>query len=300
MVSYTAQVPASSSNCGPGFDTLSVALSLYNFVELTPADGLAISWAGEGSVPGSTLYMVEETAAAFFKTAQRPEQGFSFDIWGEVPMARGLGSSATIRSGLLAALNHWQGSPLDRDTLVRLGTALDHAPDGISASFHGGFCVSRVDPQTGAYRETARFAVPPELSFVVVSPAIQVLTGKAREILPAEVPFNDAVRSLNSLAWLVAAFASGHYERLRGAVTDFIHQPYRMKLTPFVEEAIAAGRAAGAYDGWLSGSGSSVLCVCPAESALDVSKAMGGIYFANGIDNRVFQLKVDNNGLRVS
>lgn len=300
MNSFTVQVPASSSNCGPGFDTLSVALSLYNFVKLVPTAGPLISWCGDGPLHGQTLAMVEETAAAFFKAAQLPEQGFAFDIWGDVPVTRGLGSSATIRTGMLAALNAWQGDPLDRRTLVRLGTNLDQAADGISACFYGGFCVSRVDPQTGQYRDTLRFDVPEHLAFVVVSPEIPVHTPIARSILPAEVPFQETVHTLNSLAWLVSVFASGQYEHLRGAVTDFIHQPYRMKLTPFVEEAIAAGREAGAYDGWLSGSGSSVLCVTPAEHAFAVAKAMGGVYFANGIDNRSFQLKVDNTGLRLA
>lgn len=299
MPVYTVQIPATSSNCGPGFDALSVALSLYNFLELKPGTGPEIHWGGEEALQGSTLYMVEETAAAFFKTARLPETGFTFDIWGDIPVARGLGSSATIRSGLLAALNAWHGDPLDLQTLVGLGAKLDHAPDGIGACFYGGFCISRVDPVTAVYRDTARFEVPAELTFVVVSPAIPVLTHLARQILPAQVPFPDAVRSLNSLAWLVAAFASGRYDRLRGAVTDFIHQPYRMQLTPYVAEAIAAGRAAGAYDGWLSGSGSSVLCVTPSEHAFGVAKAMAAIYHAHQVENRTFQLKVDNSGLVV-
>jgi len=291
------QVPASTSNCGPGFDTLGIALRLYNFVKLTPRE--------DGEFRGSTSElrdaspMVEEAAYAFARVAGLETGGFDFDIWGEVPRARGLGSSATIRAAVVAGLNEWHGRPLDREGLIRLAAHLDNAADNACAAFAGGFCIARTDPDTGAYRGHVRFPLPESLSFVAVAPDYEVRTDEARQVLPDRLPFKDAVRSANSLAFLVGVLASGDFGRLADAVDDCLHQPYREHLNPFGHEAIEAGRAAGAYCGWLSGSGSTVVCACASEHAMAAGKAMHATYDGNGVGSRVHRLRADNEGLRV-
>ena len=114
------------------------------------------------------------------------------------------------------------------------------------------------------------------------------------------IPFDDVVRSANSLAFIVGALVSGEFSRLKGAVNDYIHQPYRKLLNPFGHESIEAGCHVGAYTGWLSGSGSTVVCVTDEASALSVGAAMQQVYEGNGVSSRVYRLAADNKGLTVS
>ncbi|MBL6838405.1 MAG: homoserine kinase [Puniceicoccaceae bacterium] len=296
--SIIIQAPASTSNCGPGFDTLSIALSLYNFVRLTERSDRKIC-PTEPTSEG-TQAMIEE-ASCFFEAAAGIEvTGFDYAIWGEVPEARGLGSSSTIRAAIVAGLNRLHGEPLDIEAMIRLTARLDNAPDNACAVFAGGFCIARTEPKTFAYREHVRFSLPDSLVFVAVSPDYQVLTEHSRRVLPDTIPFNDVVRSANSLAFLVAVLAAGDFARLDGAVNDYIHQPYREQLNPFGHESIEAGCQAGAYTGWLSGSGSTVICVTSPDQAHAVATAMEAVYANNGKKSRAYRLITDNCGLSVN
>lgn len=296
--SIIIQAPASTSNCGPGFDTLSIALSLYNFVRMVEREDdtiCPIDAAKEG-----TQAMIEEAALSFASTAGVEAIGFDCEIWGDVPEARGLGSSSTIRAAIVAGLNHLNGHPLDMEAMIRLTTRLDNAPDNACAAFAGGFCIARTEPQTFAYREHVRFNLPETLTFVAVSPDYKVLTDTSRRVLPESIPFKDVVRSANSLAYLVGVLVSGDFQRLDGAVNDYIHQPYRELLNPFGHESIEAGCHVGAYTGWLSGSGSTVVCVTSSEQSLEVANAMQQVYTANNVQSRAYRLMTDNRGLTVS
>ena len=135
---------------------------------------------------------------------------------------------------------------------------------------------------------------------MAVSPDYQVLTEKSRRVLPETIPFRDVVRSANSLAFLVGVLVSGDFARLDGAVNDYIHQPYRELLNPFGHESIEAGCHAGAYTGWLSGSGSTVVCVTSQEKVQDVAAAMEQVYGANAVKSRAYRLVTDNRGLTVN
>lgn len=291
------RLPASTSNCGPGFDTLSIALQLYNFCRLTRREDDRIVAQGEEAVGFQEMTRI--AADSFFQLTALPPFGFDFEIWGEVPPERGLGSSATVLGGVFLGLNHMHGCPLDVHACVRALARLDNAPDNVCALVRGGFCVSRVDPVSGQYDDSFRFPVRPELTFVVASPDSRVRTPDARAVLPDSLDFSEVIPSLNGLAYLVSAFAKGDYERLRGTTADRIHQPFRRTLNPFVDEAIEAGVSAGAYAGWLSGSGSSVVCASPADEALAVREAMASIYQANGIRFRMHNLSADNDGATV-
>jgi homoserine kinase len=293
----TVRVPGSTSNCGAGFDTLGLALAIYNRVTLTCAAGAGPQ--PERPADGRAQAMVAEAAALFFKTAGRASAGFRYRVEGEVPSARGLGSSVTVIAGVLAGLDALHGTNWSRHRLVELATALEGHPDNASAGILGGFCVSRCDPATGAYRGTVRVVVPAELAFVVVSPEAELLTKESRALLPATVPFFDAVKSINSAAYQTAIFTTGDYEKLRHAGGDFLHEPYRLPKIPGARAALAAGAAAGALTGWLSGSGSSVLCVCPQADAEKVAAAMRAEFARVPVACEARVLAADNAGLRL-
>jgi homoserine kinase len=141
--------------------------------------------------------------------------------------------------------------------------------------------------------------VPPELVFVVASPAIEMKTKESRGVLPATLPFAHAARSVNSAAMVTAAFLAGDFEKLRHAGGDFLHEPYRLPRIPGAREAIESGVAAGALTGWLSGSGSSVLCVVRPPQANAVVAAMRDAFVRGGVTCEVRVLAADNDGLRI-
>jgi homoserine kinase len=296
--SVTVRVPASTSNCGPGFDTLSVALSLYNFVQVERRPDGQVEVLGDLSDRDGATAMTAELLEAFATAAGlRSIPGCAFQIWGDVPMARGLGSSATVRAGLMAGINRLCGDLLTEEAMIRVVATLENAPDNATAVFRGGFCVSRMDPESGEYADSLSFPVADSLSFVVVSPDIHVLTRTAREVLPGKIAFREAVRTVNSAAYLTAVMIAGSYERLGGAVEDFLHEPYRQPLCACVREVIAAGCESGAYCGWISGSGSSLLCVAPTDRSAAVGQAMAKVYGNAGIAAQLFTLVADNDGL---
>ena len=294
----TVRVPGSTSNCGSGFDTLGLALQIYNEVTLARAPlGVLAPAVGTSR---DALKMVRESIVAWERhTGSDLDFGLSFRIIGDVPIARGLGSSVTVIAGVIAGLNELTGAGLSRQEIVGLVTELEGHPDNAAAGVLGGFCVARTDPGTGAYIDAMRIAVPADLCFVVCSPALEILTKNSRGVLPASLPYFDAVKSINSAAYLTAAFAARDYAKLRHSVSDFMHEPYRLPFIPGARSAIAAGKAAGALTGWLSGSGSSVLCVALKKNVAAIGQAMAQAFQAEKIDGQVFVLPADNRGLVV-
>lgn len=295
--SVVVRVPASTSNCGAGFDTLGLALNLYNKVTLTRAGGKGP--VAERPADARAQAMAEEASAAFGRETGRAGSGFRYRIEGEVPPARGLGSSVTVVAGILAGLDALHGTSIERRKLVALVSAIEGHPDNAGAGILGGFCVSRTDPATGAYVDTQRFEVRGDIAFVVVSPPVEFMTKESRGALPSSLPFFDAVRSINSAAYVVAAFASGDYARLRQSAGDFVHEPYRLPQVPGGAEAIRAGIGAGAWTGWLSGSGSSVLCACERALSKAVFAAMTEAFARVPMPSEGRILSADNAGLTV-
>jgi homoserine kinase len=259
--SATFQIPATTANLGPGFDCLGIALNLYNRVTVERTDDGA---------PELTP-MANEAAAAFFGTAGMAPFAFHCHIDGEVPRSRGLGSSVTVRLGVLHGLNRMTGEPLNGRRLFEICAALEGHPDNAAPGAFGGFVVSG----PASYE---RFEVDKELEFVLLIPPFEVQTPAARRVLPAQVDRQAAVRSCGNACRITAAFASHRYEGLRGAFGDGLHQPFREPLVPFLPRVIAAGEKAGALGGFLSGSGSTICCVTLGhgeEVAMAMQRASG-------------------------
>ena len=268
MQQITVRVPASTSNLGPGFDCLGVALRLYNRIAVIK-DTLR---------PQVHPQIISQAAELFFKQARRRAFLFSCSIAGEIPQSRGLGSSATIRLGVLHALNRFSGNPLDRLMIFQLCAELEGHPDNAASASFGGFTVAQgsasvsLAPRklataspSGGGRKTCpafqRFEVSQRLYFILVIPELKIKTSRARRILPSKISHSAAVENCTNACAITAAFASRNYERLRGAFTDFIHQPFRAKLVPFLPGAITAAEKAGALGAFLSGSGSAICAV---------------------------------------
>ena len=282
MKTVSVEVPATTSNLGPGYDCLGVALSIYNRV--TVAEG------GEGE----PFEMAAEAAAAFFAKANREAFPFNCSIEGEVPMSRGLGSSVTLRLGVLTGLNVLAGEPLSRTEIFDIGASLEGHPDNAAPASFGGFTVAGGEDRNAS---PLRFEVGPELGFVLLVPNFEVRTADSRRILPEDVNRKAAVASSARACRITAAFASRQYEALRDAFEDSaFHQPHRLPLVPFLPKVLAAGRGAGALGGFLSGSGSTVACLT-LEEPEGVAAAM---LEASGLQGaRTLVTRADNLGARV-
>lgn len=235
--------------------------------------------------------MAREAADLFFHFTGGKAFGIEALIRSSVPVARGLGFSATIRVGLLAGLNELAKAGLTRDDLLQLATRLEGHPDNASPAVLGGFTVSgTVDDRV----RCQRFAVSQRASFVTLIPAREVKTGLARGLLPESYSRADAAHALNRAALITAALSGNQFSHLRGLFDDRIHQPYRERLIPELSRIIRAGEGAGAEGGWLSGSGSSIICLAT-RSASAVAKAMR----REAPGARVCVLQADNRGFTI-
>jgi homoserine kinase len=276
MKKITVQVPASTSNLGPGFDCLGVALRLYNFITIT-RDG------EHRSSP-----MIDGAARKFFKVSGARKFSFSCEIHGNIPASRGLGASATIRLGVLHGLNRLSGSPLDRLSILQLCALLEGHPDNAAPASLGGFTVARGET-------IQRFDVSPRLYFVLLIPEFEIKTAKARRVLPTKIDRAGAVESCGNACAITAAFASRDYENLRGKFDDHLHQSFRRKLIPFLPRVIAAAEKAGALGAFLSGSGSTIAAIT-LQDRDKVAAAMSRA--ARSISSKVIITRADNDGVR--
>jgi homoserine kinase len=241
--SVTIRVPATTANLGPGFDALGVAMKLYNRITVRRGG------------PAQAHVMATDAAAKFFTAAQVPSYAFHWEIEGDVPESRGMGSSVTIRLGLLHGLNELSGRPLSRERIFELCAMLEGHPDNAAPGSFGGFTVAKVGAQP------LRAKVAPELHFVLLVPDFEVSTPAARAVLPEMLDRQLAVESAVNACRITAAFMSQDYEALRGSFRDHFHQPHRESLIPFLPKVIAAGEERGALGGFLSGSGSTICCL---------------------------------------
>jgi homoserine kinase len=274
MQEITVRVPASTSNLGPGFDCLGVALNIHN------------SFTFRRSFAQRSIHprIVSDAAEQFFTQTRRRAFSFSCSVAEQIPRSRGLGSSATVRVATLLALNRLSGNPLDRLIVFRLCAELEGHPDNAAPAIFGGFTVTRSDSFSAAkFRRlpessphgacVQRFAVSPRLYFVLLIPELEIQTSRARRILPARISHAAAVQNCANACTLTAGFASQDYENLRGAFADHLHQPFRSQLLPRLPFVIAAAEKAGALGAFLSGSGSTIAAVT-LHAAKKVAAAM--------------------------
>ena len=294
MTSATVRIPGTTANLGSGFDTLGLAVALYNRATVRRRDDRRVeitSPIAEEARAGA-LAMLEEAAAAFFKKTRSQHFGVDLHLAGDVPIARGLGSSVTARLGCVAGLNALAGSPLDRQGLLEVVAALEGHPDNAAPAVFGGFTAAGF---VGSEVRCIRVPLPSRIRLVTLIPHFEVSTPEARKRVPQTFSKADTIHILNRASLVTAAFATGRLENLRGCFDDRIHQPYRAALIPGMDAILAAGVKAGAIGGWLSGSGSTLMCL-----ALDNPEAIATAMQRKMPKAAVHILKPDNAGLKLS
>ncbi|MCL5774259.1 MAG: homoserine kinase [Firmicutes bacterium] len=292
----TVKASASTANLGPGFDCLGMALKIYNTAQMEEAETTTIKIHGEGeeSLPKDSSNLVYKAAEKIYSSQGKKLKGLKVILQNDIPLERGLGSSAAAILCGMGGANKLLGSPISWEELLPLACRMEGHPDNIMASIMGGFVVVSMKDSEPIIMSTN---VSSELKIILAVPDIKIKTEDARNILPETVPFKDAVFNLSRTALLVTSFFSKKWAVLAEATDDKLHQPYRMKLVPSMADVMKAARKAGALGSFISGSGSAVGAFA-VKREQQIEKAMKETFAAAGIKCSTFVTEVENNGIQ--
>lgn len=299
------RVPGTSANCGPGFDTLGLACTIYNDLEIAlrpdPVFEIEITGEGASGIPRNATNVVWTSAQYLLKQAGREKEfrGAWMRMHNRVPVSRGLGSSAAAIVAGLKAANVWIGNPFSRRDLLQFATAIEGHPDNVAPAIFGGFTVN-IQADGG---ETECFSFLPKLrlKLVVAVPDFPLATKKAREVLPDLITRRDAVFNAGRVGMMIAALVEGRDRYLTHVFEDRLHQPYRESLIPGMPQVLEAAREAGAIGASLSGAGPCLIAFVLQERhrAREVGEAMLQAFRGAGVTSRYLLLDLDTKGAHV-
>jgi homoserine kinase len=298
----TVEAPASSANLGPGFDSLALALELYLRVTVTPlsagAEQITVEGQGADEIgidAGNRFLIGLEHGLQEFELEPPVMR---IEMRNEIPLARGLGSSAAACVAGLLAAEAMCGAKLGAERIHRIATDIDGHPDNVAAALLGGFVI--VGRDGGGVPRATRFEAPAELHTAVFIPDAAMRTAEMRAALPAQVPHADAAHNVGRAALVVAALTSGRLELLDAMSDDRLHEPFRAVYLPQLPALVAAARSAGALGAALSGAGSAVLALSnDAAVAERVAAAMTQAASANDLPGRAVVVRPAAHGARV-
>jgi len=256
MKRVTIRVPATTANLGPGFDAFGCALSLYTDVTFEETEsGLEITGCDEEYTGPDNLAYV--SYCAVLASLSEEIRGVKIHIDAQIPIGRGLGSSAALLVAGAMGANVLRGNRLSTQGLLNITNAMEGHPDNLAPAFYGGLTASMVD---NGLPVTVNFPLHPDWDFIALIPDFHLATTFARSVLPPELPRADAVYNISHGAMVLKALELGDEKLLRNAMQDRLHQPYRKKLIPDYDAIEALVRTTGA--GFcLSGAGPTLLCI---------------------------------------
>ncbi len=263
-------MPGSSANLGPGYDVLAAAVSIHLELEVAETGEFSVD-PGAGGVPADRSNLCVRAFEAL-----HPADGLRFEIQSEIPLARGLGSSAAaIVAGLMAA-DHMFELGLDRDQVYARAVELEGHPDNVGAALYGGFvlCPQALDGQP--HPSPVTLAPPEGVEGVLVIPDEQVPTERAREAMPSSVPVSDAVANIAAASQLVLGLERSDLALIADGLADRLHQPHRAHLYPRSIELLAEARDLGAIGATVSGAGPALLFWCFWQDTGKVTEALRG------------------------
>lgn len=269
----SVKVPATTANLGPGFDCMGLALPLYNTITIEetvlPGTGIEINAINDASSNDSLMFEhipLDETSIIYkavellYNSIGQTPSELKITVQSQIPIARGLGSSASVIVGGLLAANELLGRPADEVALLSIATEVEGHPDNVTPAIVGGLCLtSQEDDGSILYR---KLNWPEEWNITVCVPDYELSTDISRSVLPKEVPMEDAIFNAKRLAMFVQAVNTKDAELMKRALQDRLHQPYRMKLVPGLDKIIENLRHEENVLGCvLSGAGPSIIII---------------------------------------
>ena len=289
---YKLRAPASSANIGSGFDSIGIALNLYNYVTFEEADEILVEC--EDEVPKDGTNLIVDTVRKVYAQAGRTFRGLHVIQENHVPMVRGLGSSSTCIAAGVSIAGKLMGDNLSLHDKVTLAAMIEGHPDNVAPALLGGFVAAALDHGEVYYQR--KELDHDRIGFVAVVPDFKVSTEKARAALPRELPLQDAVYNLSRSALLTAAFLTENYGLLRIATKDRLHQRYRLQLVTGGEEILRKLLELGAYSSTVSGAGPTLLAAVPAGDKV-VYEGISHFVSQAYPTYQVLRLQADNAGL---
>jgi homoserine kinase len=291
------QVPATSANLGSGFDSLGIALTMYNQVWMEESDTLEISCKDDVVVPRDKSNLIFWAAKRLYEKCGRELPGLKIVQKNDIPMARGLGSSsACIVAGITGA-NRLLGSPLNRQELTNLAAEIEGHPDNTTPAIEGGLAASAIE---AGRVYSVSVPVSDKIRFVLFIPPFELKTEKARSVLPQQYSRSDAVYNLSRSALMTASLFSGRLENLRVAVQDKIHQPYRAGLIAHLDDVFRMSYELGSLGTYISGAGPTIISMVAVDKADAFSGQAVSRMKKRGIDGwKIETLGTDPEGAKI-
>ena len=288
------RIPATSANLGPGFDSLGLALGLYNEVIIKPSTYQSISLRGEGE-NNPKLKKNNIFVSIFYDIYQgltNEKDCFRFEFKNVIPFSRGLGSSSAVIVGAVASAYEMAGLKVDKEVILNKALLYETHPDNITPAVYGGFTVSIVEDNKV---KTLKKKLPESIQAVVVIPDRPMSTAHSRTLLPKTYLMKNVVYNLSRASLLSAAFFSENWDYLHVASQDCMHEERRMKQMPELFDVRDLALKEGALMSTLSGSGSSFFNLVKTEDAPKIAMALKKMFPLF----RVEQFCFDNDGFSI-
>lgn len=292
------KIPATSANMGSGFDAVGIALTLYNeilFEERPGAEAITIEIKGMGQneIPtDSRENLVSEAMEYVAKRNGQPLPAGHLTLINRIPPARGLGSSSAALVGGIMAGDALTGRKLTKEDILIIANSMEGHPDNVAPATYGGLTSSIIVHDKAI---TNSVPVGNDLSFITVSPEIEVSTEEARQALPDTIDYKSAVFNVSRVSFLLSSFFTKRYEYLKYSLQDKLHVPYRIRLIPHGQDVLDAATAAGALGSTISGSGSTLIAFAT-EREKEIEEAMISTFAGYDIHSFGHILKADNQG----
>lgn len=247
------RVPATSANLGPGFDALGIAINRYNTFNIKEVE--KTNFVNENLVYRS-YYKV-------FEILDKPIIEVEIQIDADIPVSRGLGSSAACIVGGVMGANEMLGGPLSREEILEISTLIETHPDNVAPAIYGGLVTSVMEGDKVYF---CQMEIRNKLEFITLVPDFKLSTRLAREVLPETISYKDGVYNVGRVGLLLAALTSGRDDLLKHAFKDKLHQPYRGNLIQGFDEIMDFASNIGALGCYLSGAGPTIMCVLNSEN----------------------------------
>lgn len=303
----SVKVPATSANMGPGFDCLGIALPIYNTITIDetvlPGTGVEINILSDDvdediiidHIPRDENSVIYKAVELLYNSIGQTPSELKINVQTNIPVSRGLGSSAAVIVGALVAANELLGRPADESALLSIATEVEGHPDNVTPAVVGGLVLSSLeDDGSVVYR---KINWPEDWTITACIPDVELATEISRSVLPETVPMEDAIFNTKRMGMFVQAVSTEDEKLMKLALLDKLHQPYRAKLIPWLADINQAIKHDDDIFGCvLSGAGSSVLIISK-QSAIENVKSKVAEVMANlNIKYEIKNLKIENNG----
>lgn len=290
-----SRVPATTANLGVGFDTLGLALKLYNVFEVKTSESYAIRVVGEGEKElakrenNSFIKAIEY----FYRLHRIVLPCLDIKIFSNIPICRGLGSSASaIVAGLMTA-NMLTGKNLTREELLNYAIELEGHPDNVTSAMLGGCTISLISDGRLIVK---KIPFPEEIAVIIAVPQFNVETEVSRKLLPNCVPLDVTIRGLAKIGMFIASILTKDMKNLPLILEDELHEPYRAKYIPNYKKIKEEIISSGALGVMISGSGPSIVILSRRDEVKRLKGSIEKILFENNVESKIFDLEIDNEG----